>query len=119
MAQNTVNIAKDGSNQAIPGQYYNPTTDRYEVQRGSGGAADVRFVEGSSQGAFAVTPNDSTDLSKVTKGLYIGVSGDVRMTMADGSVITRKNVAGGMTHPWSIRRVWATGTTATDIVGDY
>jgi hypothetical protein len=69
--------------------------------------------------AFAITPDDDEDLPSVTRGLYVGVSGHIKMTMAGGEVVTRKNVAAGMTHPWSVKRIWSTGTTATDMIGDY
>jgi hypothetical protein len=99
---------------------------RSQINGKSGNTAEV-----NSDGSLSVTlsnvvksvdiiPNDGADLvSGATKGLYVGVSGNIKMTMADGSVVTRKNVTAGMTHSWSIKRVWATGTTATDIVGDY
>ncbi|CDN42081.1 hypothetical protein [Paenibacillus sp. P22] len=112
-------VGKNATYKTVPGQYYNPQTDAYEVTQGSGGAPNVRFVEASAQGAAAITPNDSTDLAKVTRGLYVGTGGDIKITMADGSVVTRKNVAGGITHPWAVKRIWATGTTAADLIGDY
>ncbi|MFF2449377.1 hypothetical protein ACFVSW_20245 [Neobacillus sp. NPDC058068] len=68
--------------------------------------------------AVAIVPSDTVDIP-VTAGLYVGTGGDIKMTMSDGSVVTRKNVAGGVTHPWSIKRIWAGGTTASDMVGDY
>lgn len=68
--------------------------------------------------AIAIVPSDAVDIP-VTAGLYVGTGGDIKMTMSDGSVVTRKNVAGGVTHPWSVKRIWASGTTAIDMVGDY
>lgn len=68
----------------------------------------------------AVTPNDSTDLSNVTRGVYIGVGGNLQVTledMADGASITLSNVAGGIILPLRAKRIWATSTTATGIVG--
>lgn len=79
-----------------------------------GDAYDLSQVRGSVD----ITPNDSTTF-KPTRGLYVGVSGDMKLTFADGSVVTRKAVSAGVTHPWSVIKVWATGTTATNIQGDY
>lgn len=81
-------------------------------------------IEASAQGSVVVTPSDTVDIPVpagvgYTKGLYVGVSGDIKMTMGNGTVVTRKAVAAGMTHPWNVSRVWATGTTATDMLGDY
>lgn len=63
--------------------------------------------------ASDVTPNDGADLPK--KGLlYIGVSGNLRVTTLGGSTITFANVPVGF-FPVRVARVWATGTTATSI----
>lgn len=68
-------------------------------------------------GAFAITPNDSTDLAEVTLNLYIGTAGALKATMFDGSVVTYANLTAGR-HPLRVKRVWATGTAATGIVGE-
>jgi hypothetical protein len=75
---------------------------------------------GSSSSAYDANLDDSNDLTHGTcRGVYVGVSGHVKMTMSDGTIVTRKNVAAGFTHPWQVKRIWATGTAATDIVVDY
>ena len=66
---------------------------------------------------FAVTPSDTNDLLVLTRGLYVGVSGDVKVTCMAGNVTTLVGLAAGVFHPIRVRRVWATGTTATNIVG--
>lgn len=68
-------------------------------------------------GAAAVTPSDSTDLSEVTLALYIGTAGAAKLTLMDGSVVTYAALAAGR-HPLRVKRVWATGTTATGIVAE-
>lgn len=69
--------------------------------------------------AFAVdiTPNDSADLDALTRALYVGVSGDIKLTTAGGDIITLIGVLGGSILPLRCKRVFATGTTATSIVG--
>lgn len=69
--------------------------------------------------AASITPNDSADLAANTRGIYVGTGGDLRVTMAGGQTITFKSLTGGMVHPFCTTRVWATGTTASDIVGVY
>jgi hypothetical protein len=65
----------------------------------------------------AVTPNDSADLANFSRTLFVGVSGDVTCDTVGGEeAITLKNVAAGMHHPIRLKRIDATGTTATDIV---
>ncbi len=68
-------------------------------------------------GAFAITPNDSNDLSEMTVNLYIGTAGTVKLTMFDGSVVEYANLAVGR-HPLRVKRVWETGTSAKGIVGE-
>ncbi|OXM83966.1 spike base protein, RCAP_Rcc01079 family [Paenibacillus rigui] len=76
-------------------------------------------VVGSNK-AVVVTPNDSADLTGgATLAIYIGGSGNVKADMADGSTVTFNALSVGIVHPLSVRRVYATGTTATNIVGLY
>lgn len=70
-------------------------------------------------GAMAVTPNDSADFEQVARGIYVGVSGDLKVDLADGDTVTFVTIAAGVIHPIQVRKVYATGTTATDIVAVY
>ena len=65
---------------------------------------------------FDVTPDDATDLAQATSALNVASPGSVHVTTIDGSeaVLT---VHPGHAFPIRARRVWATGTTATGIVG--
>lgn len=66
-------------------------------------------------GGVAVTPSDSTSLSGV-RALYVGVAGDVAVTMKGSSTaVTFKAVPVGIL-PIQVSKVMATNTTATDIV---
>ncbi len=65
--------------------------------------------------AEQVTPSDSTDLASVSRAIYVGGSGDLRVTLVDGSDVIFRTAPVGW-HPVRARQVWATGTTATDIV---
>lgn len=67
--------------------------------------------------AFAITPNDTTDLAEITLSLYVSVAGALKVTMYDNSVVTYANIVAGR-HPLRVKRVWATGTAATGIVGE-
>jgi hypothetical protein len=73
---------------------------------------------GPALGALEVVPSDTADLSVVSRGLYVGEAGDIKMTMADDTVVTRKNVPVGE-WPWRVKRIWATGTTAAYMIADY
>lgn len=69
---------------------------------------------------FAITKNDSADLAFVTRGIYVGGSGDLAVILdADSSAVTFVGLAAGVIHPLAVKRVMSTGTTATSIVGVY
>lgn len=71
-------------------------------------------------GGFTITPNDSTDLVQITRGILVGTSGDLNVVLSgDDNTTLLKNVAAGVVLPLSAKRVYATSTTATDIVGLY
>lgn len=72
----------------------------------------------SAYNAIAVTPNDATNLA-VTRGLYVGTGGNVKVTMAYKSVVTFTNVPDGSILPVQVTRVWADLTTASDIIALY
>ena len=80
---------------------------------------------GPATRAVAVVPADNTDLPVVARSLYIGTPGDVVLVMREGfnggtaqgapAPVTFKSVPAGILHVWC-RQVWATGTTAANIV---
>ena len=78
----------------------------------SGGAA------GPGRRAAAVTPSDANDLPTYARALYVGVAGDLAVIPvgnADGAPVTFKAHPVGYV-PVAIRRVLATGTSATNIL---
>ena len=64
-----------------------------------------------------VTPDDATDLTWATRALYVGTSGNVQVTMLSGETVTLQAVQAGVLYPLRVTRVWATGTTAANIIG--
>lgn len=68
--------------------------------------------------AESVTPHDTNTIEQ-TRGLYVGTSGDVVLTMADGEDVTLVSLAAGVIHPIQCIRVQSTDTTADDIVACY
>lgn len=80
---------------------------------------DVRTGDAPGRTGFAVTPSDASDLAKYAKALYIGVTGDVTVLPidnADGATLLFKAHPVGY-MPVGVRKVLATGTTATNILG--
>ena len=73
-----------------------------------------------ARNGFSVAPDDGTDLSVICLSLFIGGSGDVSaILVGDSSPVIFKNIPPGSILPISVKRVEATLTTATDIVGLY
>lgn len=70
----------------------------------------------ASRGA-AITPDDAADLPTVARFLYLGTGGTVVLDTVGGDTLTFANVPDGGMLPVRTRRVRATGTTATGILG--
>lgn len=67
--------------------------------------------------AAPVVPSDTADLPYVSRALHIGTPGDLRVLTRNGQDVTYRNVTG--TKILRVARVFATGTTATDIVSEW
>ncbi len=66
---------------------------------------------------YAVTPNNDVDLPIIPKGIWVGTGGDVRLRGINSAAdVTFKAVPSGYIIPVRPSRIYATGTTATDIV---
>lgn len=75
--------------------------------------------QASATDHFSITPDDSADLERPTRGIFVGGAGDVAVVSLDaadnsGVVYT---AAAGSVIPIQARRVLSTGTTATALVG--
>lgn len=83
-------------------------TDKY--------ASDPETLSTPASDIFTITPNDGADLPRVTKALNAATAGLVRVTTDRG---TEADVflAAGVVFPLRVRRVWATGTSATGLRG--
>lgn len=70
----------------------------------------------------AVTPSDTVDIPAVTGGtnngcvLYIGGSGNIKVTTVGGDEVVFVGLSAGQFVPVQVKRVWSTSTTATNIV---
>lgn len=79
--------------------------------------------------AEVVTPNDNADLTlsggAIIEGsnngacLYVGTGGNLTVTMIGGQTVTFVNIVDGTFLPIQVRKVWATGTDAADILTLY
>lgn len=73
--------------------------------------------------AAAFTPSgDTTDLASISRGIYVGVTGNLNVIFAenkDSETVVLTGLAAGVWHPIQVRRILQTSTTATSIVVGY
>lgn len=76
-------------------------------------------MESPGTDIFAITPDDNNELSYVTRGIVFSTAGALRVLTMAGRDITLPDglFAAGMIHPLRVKKVFATGTTATGIHG--
>jgi hypothetical protein len=72
----------------------------------------------SAFNATAITLSDSTVL-ETTRALYIGVGGNLTVTMAYGNDVTFVGLAAGTILPIQVTKCLATGSTAASILALY
>jgi hypothetical protein len=69
-----------------------------------------------AENAAAVTPHDSNDLTNVARALYVGTTGNIKIITAGGDTVTLNSVPAGAIIPVRVKRVFSTGTSASNIV---
>ena len=72
----------------------------------------------AAHNAIAITLSDTTYVNS-TRGLYIGGSGNLKVTMVDGGVVTFSNLISGTILPIQVNKCWLTGSTATLVLALY
>ena len=69
----------------------------------------------SARNGTVISPDDNNDLAHVTRGVWVGTAGDLKVMMVDDTVaIVIPNASGMMSI--AVKRIYATLTTATGIV---
>ena len=81
--------------------------------------ATTKSTGSKVKNAFEIIPDDATDLSHETIAVYVGFDGDLKVDLVGGDTVTMYNLAAGAWHPIQAKRVYATGTAATYILGAY
>lgn len=72
--------------------------------------------------ATVVTPSDTdnisvnTEASKSGNVLYVGTNGNIKVMTVGGDEVTFVNIQGGSFIPVQVLKVFATGTTASNIL---
>lgn len=67
--------------------------------------------------AQQISPSDSTDLPFVTRAIYVGTQGDLRVLTHNGQDVIYKDLIG--TKVIRVARVFATGTTAGALIAEW
>ena len=78
-------------------------------------ASQTPGLESPASHLLAVTPSDSQDLQIASRGINVATTGTVRVTTVSDETAT-VYIAAGLAFPLRVKRIWATGTTATGIV---
>ena len=66
---------------------------------------------------FTITPGDSAYLDDLPRGIYVGGAGDLAVMTIGGSIAIFVGLVAGTIVPVRAVRVYATGTTATSLLG--
>lgn len=74
-------------------------------------------LESPAIGAFSITPSDVSELTYVTRYIYVGTAGHIKVTFVDDTEVTLNNLIAGQLHALRVKKVHSTGTTALTIVG--
>ena len=78
----------------------------------------ARSLTSPPEDAASITPGDAgSELSHVTRALYVGVAGDLALLMQGGATVVLRGVPSGSFLPLRVRQVLAAGTSADGIVG--
>ena len=75
-----------------------------------------RYDATPAREAESVTPSDSVNLERRTKGIWVGGAGNMSVEMHNGGTVTFAGIVAGSLLPLAVTRVNSTGTTATSIV---
>lgn len=68
--------------------------------------------------AYALKSN-TVDLTTYTRAIYTGSGGNIKVDMVGSGTVTLVGVPAGSLLPLRIKRLYSTGTAATDVIGLY
>lgn len=81
-------------------------------------AHTLESVVAPAADCFVITPDDTGDLPKATKALFIGTGGDIVLRSVAGTGdVTFRNLPDGSILDVRVRAIRATGTSAANPVG--
>jgi hypothetical protein len=78
---------------------------------------NARSLTAPASDAFDIVPDDLGNLPTAPRGVFVGLGGDMSVEMLDGTSVIFSNLQPGMFYPFRLKRVFATGTTAGNLIG--
>ena len=72
-----------------------------------------------AENAVSVTPSNTVDFDTFSRALYVGGGGDLVAVFENDVAVTFVGIPAGFILPVRVKRVNATGTTASNIVALY
>ncbi len=70
--------------------------------------------------SFAITPNNTNELTYITRAIYTGSGGNIKCLLkGDSTPQVFANVPTGSMLPLRVKKIYAEETTATNILGLY
>ena len=85
-----------------------PATDNFSRQQ--------TLTGDPATNAVLITPSDSVDLTNVSRAVYVGTTGNMKVTMQDSGTVLFTGIPAGTTLPIRVSRIWSTTTTASTIL---
>jgi len=73
----------------------------------------------SARRAAAITPSDTASSDDPTRAIYVGGAGNLRVDMVSGGTVTFVGLMAGTVLPVQVTRIYATSTTATNLLALY
>lgn len=67
-------------------------------------------------GGLAFTGTSDVTLTTTARSVYIAADGDLKVDMQDGSTVTFVGLKGGAVYPFTVRKIYDTGTTTSGAV---
>lgn len=92
---------------------YNTTTDAVTSVTGVVNATALKLKEDVVAQAHDYVIYDKGRADCV---IFVGGEGNIKVTTSSGSTVTFNGIAAGTFMPVSVLKVWATGTTATNVI---
>lgn len=80
----------------------------------------ITGLKSPARSSSAITPHDTNDLAQVTRAIYVGGAGAIKVLLADDTTaVTFAGASAGTVLNLRVKRVYSTDTTATNLVGLY